>query len=601
MRTGSYLLGHWFKPACSDRSHSSARIIGIVAIVLLAGSSALGQFIIQPMKVEMGVHAGKRLMTKVALENLTRTNMEVVDLRLVDMSQDPNGIWQAIEPDAQITEGPNGTRLVNVGTEENPIPLDISKLRSCRSWLRLETDTVQLDPLKRKEIGLQMTVPPGTVGYYCAALIAQTQFRPGETGIHASVILQFVVPVIIEVQGRVVRHKIKLTDVDLQYRPQQETVPGATLVTMGIENMGGTYNRLIGQARIWGHMGGHWQRITETDFIDTGIIPGVTLNLKEDVGRPLPSGKYRIEGFLYVDGRRSSSINKEIEYKGDDRIRIEKGDAALTPDPREITIEALPGATRGKSMTLVNASEETVIVDVEVALPDQMRHAVIVDGQGRTVRGDQMSCVEWLDVSPKQLTLRGYARRNLRVTAKMPRLAEPFPNYYATVRLKARYPDGSGAGQTSGQIYVETRGVEGQARIGGTGQELTLGESAPERYFVTAHFANSGLSHVMPRCRAILTTLEDNGPGMIRKRLQLSGDAYEGSGSMLPCETRKFAGVLDISDSLPGEYRLTAILEYGMGGSAQVQKGIAIKEQNGQKTIEFIGLDAYGGVTVIEL
>jgi len=601
MREISCLRGVRPDETCGGRSVSMARIIGIIAIVLTAGSSAFGQFIIQPMKLEMEVNAGRRVKTRLALENLTRTDVHTVDLRLVDMSQDPNGIWQVIEPDAEITEDPNGARWVTVESENNPLRLDVSSLRSCQSWLRLDTDTVELEPLKRKEIGLQITVPPGKVGYYCAALVAQTRFRPGEEGVRASVILQFVVPIIIEVQGRVIRHKINLMDVDLQYRAQQDLTPAATLVSMGVENIGETYNRLICVTRIWGHLGGHWQRITEKRFLDTGIIPGVTLNLKEDVGRPLPSGKYKIQGVLYIDGRRDSFIEKIIDYSGDGRLRqTDLGtDAPLTADPREITIEALPGASRGESMTLVNASEETVIVDVEVALPDEMRHAAIVDGQGRTVRGDQMSCVEWLDVSPKQLTLRGYARRNLRVMARMPRLENPFPNYFATIRLKARYPDGKDAGVTTGQIYIETRGVEAEPRIHEL--QLTLGETAPERFLVTAHFANSGLSHVLPRCRGVLTTLDSIGPGMIRKRLDMSGDAYAGSGSMLPCEKRKFAGVLDISDVAPGDYRLTAILEYGLGGSAQVQKGIAIRERNGQKTIDFIGLDDRGGEIDIRL
>ena len=579
---------------------SVARIATVVTIVLLAGSSAFGQFIIQPMKIETDVRAGRRGKIEVTLENLTRTNVETIDLRIVDMSQDPNGIWQVIEPDAQIINDPNGARWANVGTVDAPKYLDVSKLRSCRDWLRLGEDSVVLDPLRRKAVDLSIRVPSGTVGYYSAALLAQTRFRPGEVGIHASVVLQFVVPVILEVQGRVLPHEIKLTDVNLQYRAQQETTPAATLVTMGIENTGQTYNRLIGVTRIWSHVGGHWQRITEKEFLDTGIIPGVALNLKEDVGRPLASGKYRIEAFLYVDGRRSDSLEKEIEFEGDARVRPTEPDAALTPDPREITIEALPGAARGKSMMLINASEETILVDVEVTLPDEMRYTAIVNRDGETLRADKMSCVEWLDVTPKQVRLTGYSRRNLRIMARMPRDVEPFPSFYATIHLKARHPDGSDAGETAGYIYVENTKVEGQARIRGT--QLTLGESSPQRYLVTAQFENSGLTHIMPRCRAVLTTLErSGGPGMIRRRIDLSGDAYEGGGNMLPCERRKFAGVLDISNLLPGEYRLTGILEHGMGERTQIQKGIEIKEQNGQKTVELIGLDAYGGEAVINL
>jgi len=581
MRTDSYLTGRQPKPVAEGRSRSMIRIIGIMTIVLLAGGSAFGQFIVQPMKVETSVHAGRRVTTKLAVENLSEDTAEIVDLRLVDMSQDPSGVWQSIEPDASVTEDPNGARWVTVGTEQDPLQIDVSKLRSCQKWLRLETDVIELDPLQRKEIGLQIRVPGGTRGYYCAALLAQTRFRPTEGGVHASVILQFLIPVIIEVQGPVMRHDIKVTGIDLEYRPQQELRQAATLVTLGVANTGGTYNRLVGKARVWGQMGGHWRKITDTDFIDTGIIPGVTLNLKEDVGRPLPSGTYRITGVLYVDGRRSQTVQEVIEYDGDKRIVDVPTDAAMDLDPGELTIETMPGAVRGKPMKVINASDENVIVDVELAMPDEMRHAAIVDARGRTVRGDQMGCVEWLDVVPRQFTLQGHTSRNLRVTARMPKSENPFPNYYAAVRFKARYPDGQTAGSTVGRVYVTTRGVESEPRI--LGKLLTLGESAPGRYFVTAHFSNSGNSHVLPRCRAALTMMPSR---MLRKRIDLSGEAYEkGGGSMLPCETRKFSGVLDVGDILPGTYRLTAILEYGVGLSQQVQKSIEVTEQNGQKKV----------------
>ena len=570
-----------------------------MTIVLLAGSSAFGQFIVQPMKVELGVQAGKRLTTKLALENLSRNNAETISLRLVDMSQDPNGIWQAIEPDTELIEDPNGARWVTVGTENKPIRLDIARLRSCRSWLRLEKDVVELESLRRREVGLHVTIPAGTRGYYCAALIAETHFRPGETGVHASVILQFLVPVIIEVQGRPLRDEIQLTDVDLRFQPQQEQVPAATLVTLGIENNGGTYRRLVGLARVWGQVGGHWRKITDTEFVDTGIIPGVSLDLKEDVGRPLPSGKYKVQGFLFVNGRRSGMVEEEIDYDGDGRIISVQGDAALELDPRELTIKALPGAIRSSSMRVINASEETVVVDVEVALPEEMMHAVISDGRGQTVRGDELSCVDWLQIEPKQFTLRGHARRSLKIMAYMPSSAANRPNYYATVRLKSRYQDGQAGGETTGRVYVETRGVEATPRI--LGSLLTLSESSPERYFVRARFSNSGVTHVLPRCRAALTTLDASGPGMTRKRLDLSSQAYNQTGSMLPCEIRHFSGVLDVSGIAPGEYRLTAILEYGVGGSAQIQKGIAISEKDGLKSVDFIGLDDRGGVVPIEL
>jgi hypothetical protein len=81
----------------------------------------------------------------------------------------------------------------------------------------------------------------------------------------------------------------------------------------------------------------------------------------------------------------------------------------------------------------------------------------------------------------------------------------------------------------------------------------------------------------------------------------LSGEAYEkAGGSMLPCETRKFSGVLDVADVLPGQYRLTAIFDYGIGLSEQVQKAIKVTEENGRKVVEMEELKPEE-VTVIRL
>jgi hypothetical protein len=374
-------------------------------------------------------------------------------------------------------------------------------------------------------------------------------------------------------------------------------------VSMGIENTGRTYNRLVGIARIWGQMGGHWRKVMDAEFGERGIIPGVTLNLKEEVDRALPSGTYKIQGVLYVDGRRSKTISKVIEYGGDKRLADLSSkshigvETALDLDPRELTIETFPGATRGQPLKVINASEETVEVDVELAVPDEMRFAAVTDGQGRTLRGDQMSCVEWLDVRPRQFTLRGHTSRNLRITARMPDAEDVFPNYYAAIRMRARYPDGQTAGSVPGRIYVENRKLQSEPHILGT--LLSMGEASPGRYFVTAHYTNTGNAHVFPRVRAVLTMVSS---GTLAKQIDLSGEAYErSSGYMLPCEKRKFSNVLDVGNVPTGQYRLTSIFDYGIGLSEQIQKIIEVKEVNGQKVVEYLNVDDYGGTTVINL
>ncbi len=603
MRIQLDLLGGRKARCSSHRRPGAAWIIGILAVVLLTSGSAFGQFIVQPMKVEMGVQAGKKVIRRLVIENLNPRVNEKVDLRLTGMTQDEDGIWQIIEPDAQVTQDPNGAKWVTVDRPENQggsVRLDIQRLRSCEKWLRLKEDIVELGPVQRKFVDLEVTVPPGTRGYYCAALMAQTTSREErDAGRFATVVLEFLIPVIIEVQGRPVRHEVKLTDVGLRFRPQESLTAAASLVTLAIDNPGGTYSRLVGVARVWRDPTGKgkWRKITEQKFLDTGIIPGVTLNLKQDVGHMLASGKYKVQGILYVDGKRGKMVEREVDFAGDPRVMTTRKDAALYLNPVEQTVETVPGATRGATMRVINPSEETVIVDVEAVLPDVMRQAGIVDPFGRTIGGDEMGCGDWLEISPKRFELRGNGQRNLRIRCKVPESAAGLPNHYATINLKATYPDGQQGGITKGRVYVTTRGAQVAPKI--TPRMLNIVESAPLRYLVRAQFVNAGTTHVLPRCRAVLQTAGID--SQIRKRVDLSSDIYEQSGNLLPCEVRTFSGVLDMSDVSVGEYRLTAIMEYGAGGSTQQQMALQVSEVGGQKRVVVIGLEAIGGLVKIEL
>jgi hypothetical protein len=58
------------------------RIIGTTMIVLLGSTSAFGQFLLQPLKIQVQVQPMKRFSTDVALENLSRNTTETLGLRL---------------------------------------------------------------------------------------------------------------------------------------------------------------------------------------------------------------------------------------------------------------------------------------------------------------------------------------------------------------------------------------------------------------------------------------------------------------------------------------------------------------------------------------
>jgi len=572
MRTDRDLFVSRTGKSARTASRALGRIIGTAAILLLASSSAFGQFLVQPMRIQAPVEPARRFSYEVVLENLSTVTTETISLSLMDLTQDPNGIWREIP-----AGDPNG------GT---------SALRSCVSWLSLEKDVVEVTPFGRVPLKLIIKTPSGRRGYYFAAVLAQSAPRTELVeGMTTMTILQYIIPVILEVSGRPMRHKVDLNDVGLEFQSQTATRPAATMVAMDIENIGGTFSRLQGFARVFGEWGGHWRKIMQVQFPETGIIPGVKLHLRQDVGRALPSGKYKVEGYLYVDAQRSGRVEKELEFKGDPRVMTVHAEVALDLSPREVFIETIPGATRGDSLTVANASEEGVTITTELMLPEHM--AQIVNARG--VPGEAYGCVDWVTVEPRQFTLRGYGRQNLKIIARMPDSAAELPNHYAMIRLHATYADGEEGGMAKARVCVKNRKATGTTQI--DSMMLTLSELSAGRYLTTARFLNNGDTHVQPRCRAILTTVPED---TARKRFIMSSEEYDQTGILLPLDTRNFSGVLDVTDVAPGTYRLTAILEHDQGGAVQDQRGIEVTEEGGQKVVKLLGPDRVSK-TVINL
>jgi len=587
------------------------RILGLMVIVLLAGSTAFGQFHVQPMRVQLSAYPNRKTTQRMTIENRDENTVRVIDLRLVDVTQTPDGVWQEIEPDAVVRSGANDTKWVTVKAPdgETDVPLEVSKLKSCLSWLKLREDVITLDPRRRKFVDIDVKVPVGKRGYFCAALIAQTQIPASESGYHTSVLLQFVVPIIINVEGRPVPHRVKLAGVGLQFRPPEGLKPAASEVILKIDNPGGTYSRVRGFARIYAESNEHYRHVTDVEFPDTGIIPGVSLNLREDVEKRLAKGLYKVRGYVIIDGERGNAFEEVVDFEGDPRITITQGDAALELDPSEQTLEVRPGAMRTKTVRVTNTSNEAVVIDATAVVPAGMAGRVMVDSQNRSIPAEALSCADWVEIDPKQFILPGHRGRNVRVVARMPASAGARPNHYATIELKARFQDGQPAGRSKGFVYIQTKGQEGTPLISTSDQWLKVAELTPTRYRVTASFTNQGDTHVLPSCRGILTVYQEGsvGSGMVRSRFgmeseQLGSSGYAKAGNMLPFEQRSFTGVLDLAGVSPGYYRLTAILEHDKGGlSVQAQKMIKVSNVDGEISVEAVDIHGMGGTTRIEL
>jgi hypothetical protein len=486
---------------------------------------------------------------------------EVISLAMKELSQSEDSSW--IELDA---------------TDPN---LSKFPLRSCSSWVKLPPESIPVGAYKMVPFTVQIDVPAGTRGFYFAAIVASTEPRLIEldTGVVTQLQFQMVVPVVLEVQSMVMPAKVSLTDVAMTHRAATPEEPAMSFVTMNIDNTGGTFSALRPIVRLWGQSAGHWRKVAELNLNETGILPGAKLKLRHEVGKPLPSGTYRMEGFLYVDSRRAGRVQKDLNFQGD--AQIAPGGPIESPldlEPSNSFLEIVPGATRSSSIQVVNNSEEGVTVNLELALPMDMRDR----SNGRGVRGDDLSCADWVTVEPRQFTMRGYSRQNLRVVARMPKGASQYPCYYGTLRLRGSYADGQPAGMSETYICVQNKQVTSAPLVGAT--VLTIAETSPSRYLVTAGYMNGGETYVTPGCQGVLSVAGQAGVTTY-KRFMMTSEGLGPKKLMLPFEARVFTGVLDVSEIPAGKYFVTSILSWPGGAVDGIQKQqvILVEEQGGRK------------------
>jgi hypothetical protein len=197
------------------------------------------------------------------------------------------------------------------------------------------------------------------------------------------------------------------------------------------------------------------------------------------------------------------------------------------------------------------------------------------------LKGEDLACAEWVQVVPEKFTLRGGARQNLRILAKMPNAELTHASYYTLLDLRASYPDGQNAGVTTALICVENKSVEPKPTA--QPMKLTIAAMEESKYVVVGRFGNVGNIHFTPVCGAMATTAA----GASMTGALLSGK----TGVMLPLEVRDFSGIVDFSKLAAGMGRLTAILEYA---GEQVSTEIPIRVSIGpgeQRTVEIVKLE----------
>ena len=544
------------------QNHLAFAII-IALSVLVSGGSAFGQFIVQPMRMDLPLMPRQRFETALGLQSLDPNEVHEIDLTVVDLAQFEDGQWQIIEP--------------------NDTTFDRSGLSSCKSWISLGNAYVPIDPMDGARVKVDIKVPIRTHGFYAAGITASVRPRPDLTG-NFGVRVRFLIPVLIDVQGRPMRHDIQLKKMELEPIKAYRENPATTHVIMSIDNNGGTRSHLKGFAQIQGFLDGHWREITTAEFTATSIIPGNKLKLRANIGRTLPPAKYRVGGWLYVDGRRDQRITDELDFAGDPSIKKVAADAPIDLNPGSVSISLMPGGTRVAAIKVYNASDESVNVRAAVRLPQSLMGVAFGD-----LKGDDLDCTGWLEIEPRQFTLRSHDQQSIRIISKMPNnVSELIPCYYALLGLVSTYADGQNGGVTTAPISVANQNINVDPYVYGMTLRPALKDGT--EYYVVARYGNFGRIHFTPlNCRAaIVDSL--GAPKAIAALTSRKTDM------ILPFEARDYSGVIDISRVPVGTYRLASELQYGpdLGEKTEKQIGIRVMAQGGQKVIEVLQLENLG-------
>jgi len=538
----------------------------IVAALLASSGSAFGQFTVQPMKVDLQVTVGKQVETAIEIQNIDPNQPHTIDFSITELTQGEDGSWQVVSPN-------------DVADPNSPLyGFDMSKLSSCASWISLGTDSVTVQALQMAPVPLTVKVPRGQRGFFCAGILASMRPRPDVSDV--ALVLQFLIPVIIEIQGRPMRNRVQATDVGLEQLNAEGSRAATTLVSMRMENSGATFPRLDPVARVWIFTDGHWKVLSTTQFRNIGIIPGAELNLKASLNKSLPSGKYKVAGVLYVDGQRTKRVEKEFDFAGDPTVSRAAADAPLDVRPMDLEMENLPGAKRIAMLKVYNGADETVNVRLGVGLPGYIQNTVY---QG--VKGIDLDCSKWITAEPQQFTLRGEGgMQPVTVTVAMPEDATQFPAYYSMLGLWATYPDGQKAGAATAKICVQNKNQQTAPQARAT--RLIPTAISGSKYLIAASFFNSGTSHFTPiKCKAAVTLGAETIP-----RVSTLLNSNE-RGVMLPFENRNFSGVLDFGTLAPESYRLSVALEYAPGLWAKKQIAIRVNLEGEKRVIDVVGTE----------
>ncbi len=558
-REQSPVMSSSIVPTCQGLRGMTMLQVAALLVVCFSGRS-FGQFVVQPMMIEYQPRTGMQVKTEIQLQNWSRERTQHVDLSVVKLTQHEDGGWYPLEDTDALGS------------------VDVSKLSSCDEWIELEAESAEIPPMKVKSIKVNIHVPIRVKGFHCAGIIASVR-PPEDLQLGVTIRYDLVVPVLMQIAGSKLRHDVTMADVGLDFQKGElfsDVDNGATSVFLDVQNNGNTFSRLHGFAQVYALMSNDkWKMIApNVRFNEVPIIPGSHLKVRADLERVLPTGTYKVNGALFVDGRRARGVEKDVRYEGPSDVTAVNAEVVIHTDPEVVFLESRPGRVRSERIDIYNYSDKVLNMRAHAVVPTLFGGKVLPGN----VMGEDLACAEWVEVRPAEFQIRGHGKKTVRLTARMPSVTRH--SFYASLKLMATFADdGSNAGRKTAMLVVSNS--EAAPKYGIQDRGIELRELAASKYIVSARYSNIGTVHVTPKVIARTIRSEGNRNEVVTA-VELNSDGQPAM--MLPIEARDFAAVIDFEKIPAGSYTLQTDLIYGKGAAdfQRIQRPLRVWKQNGR-------------------
>ncbi|MFP4239891.1 MAG: hypothetical protein ACLFRZ_11375 [Rhodosalinus sp.] len=529
-------------------------IAAALTLGALAERAGAQGFQVRPLFVDGEVPPGSDVLIPIEITPTSQLEGRTIRIDVVQLAQSPQGAFRGVAFD----------------------PATVPE-RSAATWIEVPPE-VTLEAREPSLVEVNLEVPFAARGSYAAGLLLSAPPPEGQEGLRLT--LRVLVPIILGIEGRPARQDVRLADASLRYRMPEgpedgagDTLPLGTMVDTLIENNGGTFSSLRGD--LWLDVkveDDAWRQVRRVEIPQTRLLPETAITLPVELGRLLPTGDYRVRGELYVDGRRTAPLRREIAFEGHPEVQALATDIDLGVEPSVFEFAYQPGATRSGRVAVTNPAIDPVEVRIDVALPDSMAGRATA-----TVRDTDLSAADWIEVQPDNFVLRPGQTRNLRLIARFPDAEAEQQNHYAALSLVADYLDGQRAGTAAGLVEVARQGGEDRRALAVEPVRLATTESA-ETYALSLRATNTG--DVLLRPEVEVSVLDAAGAPVVT--VDLSSDVQA---PLMPLAARSFGGTLSAADLPEGDLVLLTLVRSDGAEVAELVQQIS-RDESGGLTLE---------------